>query len=205
MNRIKELRKSKKLTMSELGELVGGLAQSTISLYESGKRQPDQATLIKIADFFGVTVDYLLGREPSEDDKRIQSIGGFTVPDKYLIPVVGQVVAGKPVESPENIEGYVYIEHKNAQDYFALRVSGDSMINAGIVPGALLIVHKQNTANNGDIIVASVDGESTVKRYKENASAVFLMPENSAYNPILITDKTAFYIFGKVVEVRVSL
>lgn len=205
MNRIKELRKSKKLTMSELGELVGGLAQSTISLYESGKRQPDQATLIKIADFFGVTVDYLLGREPSEDDKRIQSIGGFTVPDKYLIPVVGQVVAGKPVESPENIEGYVYIEHKNAQDYFALRVSGDSMINAGIVPGALLIVHKQNTANNGDIIVASVDGESTVKRYKENASAVFLMPENSAYNPILITEKTAFYIFGKVVEVRVSL
>ena len=205
MNRIKELRKSKKLTMSELGELVGGLAQSTISLYESGKRQPDQATLIKIADFFGVTVDYLLGREPSEDDKRIQSIGGFTVPDKYLIPVVGQVVAGKPVESPENIEGYVYIEHKNAQDYFALRVSGDSMINAGIVPGALLIVHKQNTANNGDIIVASVDGESTVKRYKENASAVFLMPENSAYSPILITEKTAFYIFGKVVEVRVSL
>ena len=205
MNRIKELRKSKKLTMSELGELVGGLAQSTISLYESGKRQPDQATLIKIADFFGVTVDYLLGREPSEDDKRIQSIGGFTVPDKYLIPVVGQVVAGKPVESPENIEGYVYIEHKNAQDYFALRVSGDSMINAGIVHGALLIVHKQNTANNGDIIVASVDGESTVKRYKENASAVFLMPENSAYNPILITEKTAFYIFGKVVEVRVSL
>ena len=205
MNRIKELRKSKKLTMSELGELVGGLAQSTISLYESGKRQPDQATLIKIADFFGVTVDYLLGREPSEDDKRIQSIGGFTVPDKYLIPVVGQVVAGKPVESPENIEGYFYIEHKNAQDYFALRVSGDSMINAGIVPGALLIVHKQNTANNGDIIVASVDGESTVKRYKENASAVFLMPENSAYNPILITEKTDFYIFGKVVEVRVSL
>lgn len=205
MNRIKELRKSKKLTMSELGELVGGLAQSTISLYESGKRQPDQATLIKLADFFGVTVDYLLGREPSEDDKRIKSIGGFTVPDKYLIPVVGQVVAGKPVESPENIEGYVYIEHKNAQDYFALRVSGDSMINAGIVPGALLIVHKQNTANNGDIIVASVDGESTVKRYKENAGAVFLMPENSAYNPILITEKTAFYIFGKVVEVRVSL
>ena len=105
----------------------------------------------------------------------------------------------------ENIEGYVYIEQKNAQDYFALRVSGDSMINAGILPGSLLIVHKQNTANNGDIIVASIDGESTVKRYKENAGAVFLMPENSAYNPILITEKTAFYIFGKVVEVRVSL
>ena len=205
MNKIRELRKAKKVSMKELGQAIGGYAESTISLYENNKRQPDQATLIKLADFFGVSVDYLLGREPSEEDKRIQSIGGFNVPDKYLIPIVGQVVAGKPVESPENIEGYVYIEHKNAQDYFALRVSGDSMINAGIVPGSLLIVHKQNTANNGDIIVASVDGESTVKRYKENAGAVFLMPENSAYNPILITEKTAFYIFGKVVEVRVSL
>lgn len=205
MNKIRELRKAKKISMKELGQAIGGYAESTISLYENNKRQPDQATLIKIADFFGVSVDYVLGREPSEEDKRIQAIGGFNVPDKYLIPIVGQVVAGKPVESPENIEGYVYIEHKNAQDYFALRVSGDSMINAGIVPGSLLIVHKQNTAYSGDIIVASVDGESTVKRYKENAGAVFLMPENSAYNPILITEKTAFYIFGKVVEVRVSL
>ena len=204
MNLIRELRKSKKITMKEFGHIIG-VSEAAISHYETNKRQPDQATLIKIADFFGVSVDYLLGREVSEDDKRIQAIGGFTVPDKYLIPVVGQVVAGKPVESPENIEGYVYIEQKNAQDFFALRVSGDSMINAGIVPGALLIVHKQNTANNGDIIVASVDGESTVKRYKENNGAVFLMPENSAYSPILITEKTPFYIFGKVVEIRVSL
>lgn len=205
MNKIRELRKAKKISMKELGQAIGGYAESTISLYENNKRQPDQATLIKLADFFGVSVDCVLGRDVSEEEKRIQAIGGFNVPDKYLIPVVGQVVAGKPVESPENIEGYVYIEHKNAQDYFALRVSGDSMINAGIVPGALLIVHKQNTANNGDIIVASIDGESTVKRYKENAGAVFLMPENSAYSPILITEKTAFYIFGKVVEIRVSL
>ncbi len=204
MNKIKELRKINKITQDKLSKSLK-IARSTLAMYEIGKSEPDQATLIKIADYFGVSVDYVLGHDVSEEEKRIQAIGGFNVPDKYLIPVVGQVVAGKPVESPENIEGYVYIEQKNAQDYFALRVSGDSMINAGIVPGALLIVHKQNTANNGDIIVASIDGESTVKRYKENAGAVFLMPENSAYSPILITEKTAFYIFGKVVEIRVSL
>lgn len=204
MNKIKELRKINKITQDKLSKSLK-IARSTLAMYEIGKSEPDQATLIKIADYFGVSVDYVLGHDVSEEEKRIQAIGGFNVPDKYLIPVVGQVIAGKPVESPENIEGYVYIEHKNAQDYFALRVSGDSMINAGIVPGALLIVHKQNTANNGDIIVASIDGESTVKRYKENAGAVFLMPENSAYSPILITEKTAFYIFGKVVEIRVSL
>lgn len=204
MNRIKELRKTKKITQGEIARVLK-VQQSTISHWENEKTEIDKATLLNLSDFFGVSVDYLLGHDVSEEEKRIQAIGGFNVPDKYLIPIVGQVVAGKPVESPENIEGYVYIEHKNAQDYFALRVSGDSMINAGILPGALLIVHKQNTANNGDIIVASVDNESTVKRYKENAGAVFLMPENSAYNPILITEKTAFYIFGKVVEVRVSL
>ena len=204
MNKIKELRKINKITQDKLSKSLK-IARSTLAMYEIGKSEPDQATLIKIADYFGVSVDYVLGHDVSEEEKRIQAIGGFNVPDKYIIPVVGQVVAGKPVESPENIEGYVYIEQKNAQDYFALRVSGDSMINAGILPGSLLIVHKQNTANNGDIIVASIDGESTVKRYKENAGAVFLMPENSAYSPILITEKTAFYIFGKVVEIRVSL
>lgn len=204
MNNLKTVRKNKGLTQSDVAKYIG-ISQNNYSYWENGKVKIDNATLLKLADFFGVSVDYLLGRETSEEDKRIQAIGGFNVPDKYLIPIVGQVVAGKPIESPENIEGYVYIEQKNAQEYFALRVSGDSMINAGIVPGALLIVHKQNVADNGDIIVASIDGESTVKRYKENNGAVFLMPENSAYSPILITEKTAFYIFGKVVEVRVSL
>lgn len=204
MNNLRFLRKRKGLTQTDVANFIG-ISQNNYSYWENGKVKIDNATLIKLADYFGVSIDYLLGRELGEDDKHIQEIGGFTVPDKYLIPVVGQVVAGKPVESPENIEGYVYIEHKNAQDYFALRVSGDSMINAGIVPGALLIVHKQNTAFNGDIVVASIDGESTVKRYKENNDAIFLIPENSAYSPILITEKTAFYIFGKVIEVRVSL
>ncbi len=204
MNRIKELRKKQKITQEKMSKKIG-VARSTLSMYEIEKSEPDNATLLKLADFFGVSVDYLLGRETSEEDKKIQSIGGFDVPDKYLIPVVGKVVAGKPIESPEYIEGYVYIEKHPADNYFALRVSGDSMINAGIVPGALLIVHKQNYADNGDIIVASIDGESTVKRYKESSGAVFLMPENSAYSPILITDKNEFYIFGKVVEIRINI
>lgn len=203
MNKLRELRKKKNVTQEKLAKSLK-IARSTLAMYEIGKSEPDNATLLRLADFFGVSVDYLLGHETTETDKRIKEIGGFAVPDKFLIPVVGQVVAGKPVDSAENIEGYVYIEKKNAEDYFALRVSGDSMINAGILPNSLLIVHKQNAAVSGDIVVASVDGESTVKRYKESAGAVFLMPENTAYSPILITEKTAFYIFGKVVEVRVS-
>ena len=201
--RIKQLREAKNLTQVQLAAKLS-VSKQCVSNWENNYIQPSVEMVVAIADFFGVSVDYLLGHETTEADKRIKEIGGFAVPDKFLIPVVGQVVAGKPVDSAENIEGYVYIEKKNAEDYFALRVSGDSMINAGILPNSLLIVHKQNAAVSGDIVVASVDGESTVKRYKESAGAVFLMPENTAYSPILITEKTAFYIFGKVVEVRVS-
>ena len=204
MNNLRNARKAKGLTQTEVAQQIG-ISQNNYSYWENGKVKIDNATLVKLSDIFGVSVDYLLGRETADEDKRIKDIGGFAVPDKYIIPVVGQVVAGRPIESPEFIEGYIYIEHNNVDEYFALRVSGDSMINAGIVPGSLLVVHKQNDAVNGDIIVASVDGESTVKRYHESNGAIFLMPENPAYSPILITDSNSFYIFGKVVEVRNKL
>ncbi len=202
MKNLKKLRKDKNLTLKALAEYFGTSAQ-VFSRYERGEHQPDQATLLKIADFFGVTVDYLLGRE--EENEKIKAIGGYALPDKYKIAVVGQVVAGKPIESPEYLEGYIYVDYKNPEEYFALRVSGDSMVGAGIVPNCLLVVHKQNYADNGDIVVASIDGESTVKRYKESNGAIILMPENTAYNPILVTDKNEFYIFGKVVEIRQKL
>ncbi len=207
MNKIKELRKAKNITQIEFSRLLN-VRQSTISHWENEKTEIDKATLLKLADFFGVTVDFLLGRDSQptdQENEKIKAIGGYAVPDKYKIAVVGQVVAGKPIESPEYLEGYIYVDYKNPDEYFALRVSGDSMLGAGIVPNALLVVHKQNYAVNGDIVVASIDGESTVKRYKESNGAIILMPENTAYNPILVTEKNDFYIFGKVVEIRQKL
>lgn len=108
------------------------------------------------------------------------------------------------MKQEKDLCGYVYIDG-DAQDYFALRVSSDNMINVGIVPGALLIVHKQSFAFDGDIVVVSVDGESKVLRYKKNDGVTFLMPENSARSPILITEKTDFHIFGKVIEYRLKI
>ncbi len=211
--KIKELRKEKGITQLELSKALN-VEKYIISNWEQGRSAPSAEDLTSLAVFFDISVDFLLGLEddlgiittnrlPTKD--MIKSIGGFPLQDKYRIPVVGQVVAGKPIESSEYLEGYIYIDYKNPDEYFALRVNGDSMIGAGIVPNALLIVHKQNYAVNGDIIVASIDGESTVKRYRENAGVVFLMPENSAYSPILVTEKNSFYIFGKVVEIRQKL
>jgi len=160
-----------------------------------------------VADFYNVSIDYLLGRTENDDEKAIKQIGGYDLlsQEKSIIPLVGQVVAGKPIESPEYLEGYVYVSYKNPDEYFALKVKGDSMINAGITERSILIVHKQNCAENGDIIIASIDGESTVKRYREDKGAVFLVPENPNYSPIFVSPESNFYIFGKVVQIRTDL
>lgn len=131
--------------------------------------------------------------------------GAFILERKGLIPLVGQVVAGVPIESPEYLEGYITIDFPHPENYFALRVKGDSMINARIFPNDILIVHIQNYAENGDIVVASINGESTVKKYKTFGNSVFLMPENSNYEPIPITDDRDFHIFGKVVRIMTDI
>jgi repressor LexA len=121
------------------------------------------------------------------------------------IPLLGRVAAGLPVLSPENREGDVMIDPalfslKNAQNIFALKVKGDSMVNAHIVDGDTLLVHAQATAHDGDIVVALVDGEATVKRFFLGKNQVRLQPENSAMKPLLL-DRGEFLIVGKAVGI----
>lgn len=196
--KIKQLRERLNISQSKLAKDLG-FGRSTICQYEKGTRTPDNKTLMQLADYFGVTVDYLLGRNESYIENEVD------LNDNYAIPLVGRVVAGMPVESEENIEGYIYINYKPKEDYFALRVRGDSMIGAGIRDGAILVVRKQNYADNNDIIVALLNGEQTVKRFKQYSDSAFLMPENQHYEPIPIPKDADFLILGKVVEIRIAL
>ena len=121
------------------------------------------------------------------------------------IPLLGRVAAGLPVLSPENREGDVMIDPslfslKSAQNMFALKVKGDSMVNAHIVDGDTLLVRAQASARDGDIVVALVDGEATVKRFFLGKNQVRLQPENSAMKPLLL-DRGEFLIMGKAVGV----
>lgn len=190
------------LTQKELAAKVFK-GESTVRMWELGQSEPDLQTIILLSKIFHITVNDLI----EDDEKAIKQIGGYDLlsGETNLIPLVGQVVAGKPIESPEYLEGYVYVAYKNPDEYFALKVKGDSMINAGITERSILIVHKQNCAENGDIIIASIDGESTVKRYREDKGAVFLVPENPNYSPIFVSPESNFYIFGKVVQIRTDL
>lgn len=119
--------------------------------------------------------------------------------DMAQVPVVGRVTAGVPITATENIEDYIMLPQAmiGSGEHFILSVRGDSMIEAGILDGDYVIVRKQNTAENGEIVIAMIDDEATVKRfYKENG--VFrLQPENSTMDPIIVSDLT---ILGKVVS-----
>lgn len=120
------------------------------------------------------------------------------------IPIIGRVAAGSPIMAEENIEGSIVIDEsfmKKDNDSFALRVKGDSMIEAGIFEGDLVIVSPRASSISGDIIVARVDDEVTVKIYENKNKSVRLIPQNKKYEPILVTEKNEFSIVGKVTGV----
>ena len=104
---------------------------------------------------------------------------------KNQVPVLGNVAAGNPILAEECIEDYLIFEtNGRTGEYFALQVRGESMLNAGILPGDLVVVHQQQDANSGEIVVAMFDGEATVKTLRRRDGHVWLMPENAGYDPI---------------------
>ena len=120
-------------------------------------------------------------------------------PHANRIPVVGNVAAGSPILAQECIEDYLMFDTQGLSgEHFALRVRGESMINAGILPGDLVVVHRQQEVRNGEIVVALFEDEATVKTYQLKDGHVWLLPENPEDEPI---DGSHAEIIGKVVAV----
>lgn len=118
------------------------------------------------------------------------------------VPIVGKVAAGEPILATENIEDYMSIgesffsKDSLKNDNFILKVQGESMIEAGINDGDYIIVSKQDTARNGQIVVAMIDGEATVKTFYKEKDYIRLQPANSTMEPIIVKD---CQIIGKVI------
>ncbi|MDO4515725.1 MAG: transcriptional repressor LexA [Bacillota bacterium] len=118
-------------------------------------------------------------------------------PSRDQVPLVGSVAAGAPILAEECIEEYIPFQTgPHPEEYFALKVRGESMLNAGILPDDLVIVHKQPEAHSGEIVVALFEDEATVKTLSLKNGEVWLLPENPEYEPI---DGTQAQILGKVV------
>jgi repressor LexA len=119
-----------------------------------------------------------------------------------LVPLLGRVPAGPLNIATEDLEGYLPIQgHRSGDDLFGLRVRGESMTGAGILPGDIVVVRRQPAADSGDIVVALIGGEATVKRLRIRRRRVELHPENPAFEPI-IPDSSDLTLLGKVIEVR---
>lgn len=119
--------------------------------------------------------------------------------DRDRIPIVGCVAAGSPILAEESIEDYLAFDSQGREEeYFALRVRGESMLGAGILPRDLVVIRRQQTAVNGEIVVALLGEEATVKRYSKRGDKIWLLPENDAYSPI---DGTEAQLLGKVAAV----
>jgi len=118
-----------------------------------------------------------------------------------FIPIVGAIAAGSPILAQENIEDYFPVTDdflKSSKDVFILKVKGDSMVNAGILDKDYIIIRKQDTAMNGEIVAVLLEDEATVKRFFKKSNSIKLMPENDFMEPIEVKDAQ---IIGKVIGV----
>jgi repressor LexA len=177
LNYIREVTKTRNYPPSvrEIGENVGLSSSSTV---HNHLNQLERRGLIK--------------RDPSKS-RTVQLVADAEIDQKrrnaVSVPVVGNVAAGSPILAEQNIEDHLLLSPELAKDgYFLLRVRGDSMINAGILDNDLVLVRPQHEASNGSIVVALVDGDATVKRFERSNGHVKLIPENSAYEPIVTTN-----------------
>jgi repressor LexA len=129
----------------------------------------------------------------------VNALGQPVITATRDVPLLGKIAAGKPLLSEENFAGYVTIPEDMASGKtFALKVKGDSMIDAGILDGDQVIVKQQGSAENGEIVCAMIDGEATLKRFFEKDGVVILRAEKEKYAPITLTEGE-FRIVGRVV------
>ena len=167
--------------MREIGEAVGLKSPSTVHFH---LKHLEEAGVIEKGAGKGRAITLTEPPAVEQEDR---------------VPIVGNVAAGSPILAEECIEDYLTFDTGGRSgEYFALRVRGESMLNAGILPGDLVVVRRQQTANNGEIVVAMIEDEATVKRFSRQNGHIWLLPENEAYSPI---DGTYAQILGKVAAV----
>ena len=166
--------------MRDIGKAVGLASSSTVHAHLANlekvgllRRDPSKPRAIELLD-----------RAASTATSAVDAVKSAVMPSG--LPLLGQVAAGQPLLAEENIEEYVQIPEiaGGEEGEYLLRVRGDSMMNAGILPDDIVVVRKQDTAEDGEIVVALVGEEATVKRFFREADHVRLQPENETLEPI---------------------
>ena|SRR5690606_18453276 len=194
--KIKQLRKAHKLTQEELAKILD-VKPTAVSAWELGRNKPLMDKLDMMAHYFGVPISYFFEENEIKGPKN----------HIYFVklPIVGTISCGNGVIAYEDIEGYEEVPRSwlNGSEYFFLRAKGDSMINARIMDGDLLMIRRQDDVENGEIAAVLIDGEAVLKRVYKTNDTIILQSENPAYKPIILqkNDMKNIRIIGKLKKV----
>ncbi len=194
-DKLRTLRKQKGMSQQDLAGQFGYKSFTTIQKWEDGSSFPPSETLRRLADFFGVSMDELMGQ---------QDRSGIAV------PILGIVRGGALRIAQQEVIGHEWVEpsENRGGEFFYLEVTGDSMIGARIFPGDLVYVKRQNQVENGQIAVVLVGDEATLKRVYMEKDKMILKPENEAYAPMIYTlqeiDEKPVRILGRVVHNKIK-
>ena len=204
MFRIRQLREAKGLNMREAARALD-MPYTTYVNYEKEQREPTSEVLIQLANFYGTTVDYIVGRSSSPSPSPIfgeldSSTNIIPLPTMDRLPLIGAIACGAPILADEHIEDYVDVPSHIHAD-FALTCRGDSMINARIFDGDVVYIRQQDTVESGEIAAVLIDNEATLKRVRLFDDHISLEPENPQYRPLVLwgEEMNTVRILGKAV------
>lgn len=203
--KLRAIRDKNDWTQEQLASKLG-TSKQVISRYENNQRSPKLSVAIRYAEILGVPNNYFTDNDQAiyEDFQLLPDTEPYK--PKGRMPVLGCVRAGMPIYAQENIEEYIACDYQDVENYFALRIKGDSMNAVGINEGDYVIVRKQEIVENGEIAIVLVNGnEATIKRFSRNGNTVVLTPQS--HNPehqvqIYNAGETPVRVIGKVVETR---
>ena len=179
-----QLLRARRVTVYQVAKATG-ISASTFTDWKNGRSSPKADKLARIADYFSISLDEMLG---TASGQKTTEASWRAMRAKKRVPVIGVIRAGSPIVTDETLLGREFADVDDVEEYFYLEVCGDSMKNCGIVDGTYVLFHKQQYAENGDIVACLVDGESaTVKRFSKENRRILLSPENEDYSPIQLS------------------
>lgn len=198
-NYLTDRRKQLGLTMKQVAEAVG-VSEATISRWESGHiANMKRDKIAAYAKALQVKPTFIMTGELAEELPE-----AIRYNETRYAPILGQIPAGEPALTVEEIQGYASIPYKDDAGYFFLKVSGESMAGAGIHTGDLVLLRQQPCAEDGQIVAARVNGdEATLKRYRKQGDQVLLLPENPDFEPRIVPAKD--FVLGKAQIIGVAL
>ena len=201
MNRIKELREELNITRAQVARDLK-MPYTTYVNYEKEEREPNSEVLILIANYFHVSVDYLIGRTDNRHASIVEANNLISLKHIIKIPIIGRIACGTPVLAEQNFEGFTFCPD-NVNADFALKCQGDSMIDANIQDGDIVFIQETPKVESGEIAAVVIGEEATLKKVYYHGDTITLISANSNYEPMIFKKEAIndIRICGKAVAI----